>query len=97
MPPDDTTVVGPATRTLVITGAGEAIVDQDFALAELVIPSPSPSPSDTATPTPPGTGGDSLPSTGLAPETFAWAIGGGIVLVLGATLFIVARRRSSRD
>lgn len=97
VPPDDTTVVGPATRTLVITGAGEAIVDQDFALAELVIPSPSPSPSDTATPTPPGTGGDSLPSTGLAPETFAWAIGGGIVLVLGATLFIVARRRSSRD
>lgn len=97
--PDGTSIVGPATRTVVITAAGEAIVDQDFALAEVVVPSPSPSPSDTTTttPTPPGTGDDTLPGTGLAPETFAWAIGGGVVLVLGATLLIVARRRSRRD
>lgn len=95
--PDGTSVVGPATRTILITAAGEAIVDQDFALAEVVVPSPSPSPSDTTTPTPPGTGEDTLPGTGLAPETFAWATGGGVVLVLGATLLIVARRRSRRD
>lgn len=97
VPLDDTTVVGPATRTVVITPAGEAIGDQDFALAEVVVPSPSPSPSDPTPPTPPGTGDDTLPGTGLAPETFAWAIGGGVVLVLGATLLIVARRRSRRD
>jgi len=99
VPPDDTTVVGTATRTLTITAAGETIVDLDFVLAEDdVVPTPTPTPTDTATPTTdPGNGGDRLPATGLGPETFAWAIGGGVVLVLGATLLIAARRRSHRD
>lgn len=97
VPLDATSVVGPATRTVAITPAGEAIGDQDFVLAEVVVPSPSPSPSDPTPPTPPGTGDDTLPGTGLAPETFAWAIGGGVVLVLGATLLIMARRRSRRE
>lgn len=96
--PDDTTVVGVPTRTLTITAAGETIVDLDFVLAEDVVPTPTPTPTDTATPPPDGgDGGTRLPATGLAPETFAWAIGGGVVLVLGATLLIVARRRSRRD
>lgn len=105
VPPDDTTIVGAPTRTLVITEAGEAIVDLNFVLAEaeVVVPSPSPSPSDPTGPNPnpdpsePGTGGAPLPGTGLGPETFAWAIGGGVVLLLGATLLIVARRRAPRD
>ncbi|CAH0235619.1 Serine-aspartate repeat-containing protein F [Microbacterium oxydans] len=99
VPPDDTTVVGTATRTLTITAAGEAIVDLDFVLAaDEVVPTPTPTPTDTVTPTTdPGNGGVRLPATGLGPETVAWAIGGGVVLVLGATLLIAARRRSNRD
>lgn len=97
--PSGSTVVGAATRTIVITAAGEAFVDQDFSLAAVAVPptttptSPSPSPD-------PGTGsatGGTLPSTGLAPETFAWAAAGGAVLVLGAVLLVVSRRRSRRD
>lgn len=93
VPPTGSSAVGAATRTVVITAAGEAIVEQDFVLAEDVVVTPTP------TPTPgPSTGGGSgaLPATGLGPETLAWAAGGAVVLVLGATLLILARRRSTR-
>jgi hypothetical protein len=95
--PTGTTVVGATTRTVVITAAGEAIADQDFTLSAVVV-TPTPTPTPTVTPTP-GTGGaqDPLAGTGLGPETFAWAAGGVVVLILGATLLIASRRRSKRD
>lgn len=96
--PDGTTVVGEHTRTIVITAAGETFVDQDFALSAVVVtPTPSPTPTVSSTPSP-VTGEGTLPGTGLGPETFGWAIGGGLVLIVGATPLILARRRrSDRD
>ncbi|MFJ4223440.1 collagen binding domain-containing protein [Microbacterium sp. NPDC089695] len=101
-PPAGTTVVGSATLTVVITAAGEAIVDQDFTLAVDDVP-----PVDPGTPGTPGTGAGGsgsggandgrLPGTGLGPETFLWAGVGAGVLVLGGVLFAVSRRRSRRD
>ncbi|MEU4014262.1 carboxypeptidase regulatory-like domain-containing protein [Microbacterium sp. NPDC028030] len=90
VPPTGTSVVGSATRTVVITAAGEAVEGQDFTLAEDAVVVP-PDPTD-----PPSTGGGNgaLPATGLGPETLAWAVGGGAVLILGVVLLVVARRRS---
>lgn len=99
-PPPGTTVVGDATRTVVITEAGEAIMDQDFTLAadDILSPPDPDGPGDPDGPTsPPNTGDDRLPATGLAPETFAWAIGGAVVLIIGGVLVAVSRRRSNRD
>ncbi|KJQ52583.1 Serine-aspartate repeat-containing protein D precursor [Microbacterium sp. SA39] len=103
VPPTGSTVVGAATRMVVITAAGEAVVEQDFTLAAVVVP-PPPSPDPSPDPSPgggsgggAGAGGGSLPGTGLGPETLAWAAGGALVLLLGATLTIVARRRSTRE
>lgn len=96
-PPTGTTVVGPATLTVVVTAAGETFVDQDFTLAAVVV-TPTDPPTTTPTPsTPPSTGGGRLPATGLGPETFAWAAAGAAVLVVGAVLLVVSRRRSRRD
>ena len=94
VPPTGSTVVGSATRTVVITAAGEAVVDQDFALTAVVVP-----PDPEGPGTPPANGGngtDPLPATGLGPETLAWAVGGGVALLAGIALVIVARRRSRR-
>lgn len=102
-PPAGTTVVGSATRTVTVTAAGEAFVDQDFVLAAVTVP-----PVDPVDPGTPGTGGavtpgggdggvTRLPGTGLGPETFAWAGAGAAVLALGAVLLVVSRRRSRRD
>lgn len=90
-PPTGTTVVGAATRTVVITAAGEVVVDQDFTLAAVVV-TPTPTPSDPGT-----TGGTRLPATGLAPETFLWAGIGAAVLVIGGVLVVLSRRRSKGD
>lgn len=93
-PPTGTTVVGPSTRTVVITAAGEAVTEQDFTLADAVVVPPDPDPE-----TPPATGGGGgtpLPATGLGPETLAWAVGGGVVVLLGAALLLLGRRRSRR-
>ena len=96
-PPSGTTVVGPATLTVVVTAAGETFVDQDFTLAEAVVVPPT-DPTDPDDPdVPPTTGGGRLPGTGLGSETFVWAGVGGAVLVLGVVLFLVARRRAHRD
>jgi hypothetical protein len=101
-PPAGTTVVGSATRTVTVTGAGETFVDQDFALVAVVVP-----PVDPGTPGTPGAGGGAvtpgsgtgtrLPATGLGPETFVWAGAGAAVLALGAVLLVASRRRSRRD
>ncbi len=99
VPPTGSTVVGANTRTVVITAAGEAVVEQDFTLAAVVIP-PDPDPDPDPDPEPStgaGNGQGTLPGTGLGPETLAWAAGGAAVLVIGATLLIVARRRSTGE
>ncbi|WP_447948758.1 MSCRAMM family protein [Microbacterium maritypicum] len=93
--PTGSSVVGPATRTVVISAAGESIEGQDFTLAAVVVP-PSPSP-DPSTGNGNSSGSGRLPATGLGPETFAWAAGGAVVIILGATLLIVSRRRSGRQ
>lgn len=93
--PTGSSVVGPATRTVVISAAGESIEGQDFTLAAVVVP-PSPSP-DPSTGNGNSSGSGRLPATGLGPETFAWAAGGAVVIILGATLLIVSRRRSRRQ
>ncbi|MFK3677335.1 collagen binding domain-containing protein [Microbacterium sp. NPDC090218] len=93
-PPTGTTVVGAATRTVVITAAGEVVGEQDFTLAaDAVVVPPDPG-------NPPANGGngtDPLPATGLGPETLAWAAGGAAILILGVVLLVVARRRRSRE
>ncbi|MCS3443079.1 MSCRAMM family protein [Microbacterium phyllosphaerae] len=95
--PAGSTIVGPATLTVEVTSAGETFVDQDFTLAAIVVP-PTDPPTDPEPPTtPPNNGGGTLPGTGLGQETFMWAGIGGAVLVLGAVLFVVSRRRSRRD
>ena len=95
--PTGSTIVGPSTITVVVTAAGETFVDQDFTLAAVVVPPIDP-PVTTPTPsTPPSTGGGRLPGTGLGPETLVWAAAGGAVLVLGAALIVISRRRSRRE
>ncbi len=97
VPPTGTRVVGSATRTVVITAAGDVIAEQDFTLAADAVVVP-PDPTDPSTPpTDGGNGTDPLPATGLGPETLAWAAGGAAVLVLGATLLILGRRRSAPE
>jgi hypothetical protein len=99
VPPEGTSVVGSATRTVVITPAGDVIAEQDFTLAADVVvvpPDPTDPPDPSTPPTSGGNGTDPLPATGLGPETLAWAAGGAVVLVLGATLLILGRRRSAR-
>lgn len=97
VPPSGSTVVGAATRTVVITAAGESVVEQDFALAAVVVVPPDPDPDPDPEPEPPVGGEGTLPGTGLGPETLAWAAGGAAVLVVGATLLIVARRRAPKE
>ncbi|WP_312168099.1 carboxypeptidase regulatory-like domain-containing protein [Microbacterium sp.] len=99
--PSGSTIVGSATRTVVITAAGEAFIDQDFTLQAAVVPTPTPNPPvDPTEPpvapvTPPGTGNGALPATGLGPETVTWGAVGAGVLVLGAGLFAFSRRRAN--
>lgn len=94
-PPAGTAVVGAASRTVVITAAGEVVVDQDFTLGAVVVtPTPTPTPTDSG---PAPTGGTKLPATGLAPETFLWAGIGAAVLIIGGILVVVSRRRSKGD
>ncbi len=101
VPPEGTRAVDFDRRTFgfPLQGGG-TVVAQDFVLAAApVVPDPDPTPAQPAapsTPSTPGGGGDGhLPATGLGPETFAWAVGGVLVLLLGGTLFVVARRRSA--
>lgn len=99
VPPEGTSIVGSATRTVVITAAGDVIAEQDFTLAAdavVVPPDPTDPPDPSTPPTGGGNGTDPLPATGLGPETLAWAAGGAAVLVLGTTLLILGRRRSAR-
>ncbi|MFK0402825.1 collagen binding domain-containing protein [Microbacterium sp. NPDC090225] len=103
IPPEGTQAVDFARRSFGFPPqGGGTVVAQDFALAAVEVePSPSPDPDPPTTPTVPapgpGTGGagtGTLPGTGLGPETFVWAAGGAVVLLLGATLLIVSRRRA---
>lgn len=104
-PPAGTTIVGATSLSVVITSAGEVVVDQDFTLAVDDVP-----PVDPGTPGTPGTpgagnggsgtggaSGGRLPATGLGPDTFVWAGAGVGVLALGAILFAVSRRRARRE
>lgn len=103
IPPEGTTAVDFARRSFGFPPqGGGTFTMQDFTLtAVVVVPNPDPDPPVVV---PPGSGaggssgsGGTLPATGLPPETFAWAAGGAVVLILGATLLIVSRRRSHRD
>lgn len=91
--PDGMEVVGAASLTAVVTGAGEVIVDQNFTLAAVVVPPTTP---PTTTPTPGGTGENvgsgSLPATGVDPSVFGWAGGGAAAVLLGLALFTTRRR-----
>lgn len=101
IPPEGTQAVDFGRRSFGFRPEGGGpFTMQDFVLAAVAVePTPTPTP-DPPTPAPaPGTGGGSagtgsLPGTGLGPETFAWAAGGAVVLLLGATLLIVSRRRA---
>lgn len=95
-PPAGFTVVGDATQTVEITTAGETVREQDFTLAAVVVSPPPVEPVDPTAPAPGGGhGAGQLPTTGLGPETLAWAAGGAVALILGAIL--VARRRLTRE
>jgi hypothetical protein len=98
VPPEGTQAVDFAQRAFGFPPeGGGTVVAQDFTLEAVAVePTPTPAPP-TATPAPGGSGGGgtgTLPGTGLGPETFAWAAGGAVVLLLGATLLIVSRRRA---
>lgn len=91
-PPTGSIIVGPESRTVVVTVVGEAFEGQDFTLTADSVPPPppkSPSPSPSAS-----TGGSGpLPGTGLGAETLGWAAGAAATLALGATLLIIGRRK----
>ena len=101
-PPAGAVVVGPSTRTVVITAAGEIRGGQDFVLAAAP-PSPTPTPSATPTASPSPTdepsssptddGGDDgeLPDTG-GPSGWLATVGGGVLLA-GLALVAAGRRR----
>lgn len=94
--PEGTTIVGAGTRSVMISDVGESVEGQDFTLAAAVVP-PSPSPSpEPSTGSSNSNGSGRLPATGLGAEAFAWAAGGAAVILLGATLLVVARRRAGR-
>ncbi|GAA4370525.1 MSCRAMM family protein [Agromyces bauzanensis] len=86
--------VAPATRTITITAAGEAIADQDFVLSAAATPAPTPGPTPGSGSSPAGT----LPATGVDPAvaSVGWsavlAVGAGALLVVAARL----RRRATR-
>ncbi|WP_022892780.1 carboxypeptidase-like regulatory domain-containing protein [Agromyces subbeticus] len=85
------TAVGPATRTVTITAAGEAIFDQDFVLL-----ADTPAPTPTPTPTPGGSGtapAGTLPATGVDPATGTIAIASLLAALAGAALVAVTARR----
>ncbi|WP_223692845.1 MSCRAMM family protein [Leifsonia poae] len=90
------TAGSPLTKTVTVTAAGEAFVDQDFAVTAVVVPPTTP----PTTPAQPGTTGTSvgeLADTGSSVN--AWpAIIAGIVVLLGAAAVIIAavRRRRSQ-
>ena len=96
--PEGRTIIGPATATFVVTAAGEALVGPTFTVsAAVVTPTDPPTQPPTQPTTPPDTGAGQLPATGLGSETFVWAAAGAAVLVVGAVLFLISRRRSNRD
>ena len=96
--PEGRTIIGPATATFVVTAAGEALVGPTFTVsAAVVTPTGPPTQPPTQPTTPPDTGAGQLPATGLGSETFVWAAAGAAVLVVGAVLFLISRRRSNRD
>lgn len=96
--PEGRTIIGPATATFVITSAGESLVGPSFTVsAAVVTPTDPPTPTPAEPVSPPDTGAGQLPGTGLGSETFIWAAAGGAVLVIGAVLFLISRRRSNRD
>ena len=80
--PEGYTSADPATRTVTITGTGETIADQDFALTPSVQPVDPPAP---------GTGGGALPATGAEPSG-PLALGG-ILLLAGVLSLAVAHGR----
>ena len=83
--------VGPATRTVTITAAGEAIIDQDFVLlADTPAPTPTPTPGGGGT-APAG----ALPATGVDHATGTIAIAS-LLAVLGGTALIAATARRRR-
>lgn len=67
--PAGSVVVGPATRTVVITAAGEVRGGQDFALTTAPPPTTSPSPSPTPSPTVTPTESPTATATATATET----------------------------
>lgn len=89
--PDGYTASGPLSRSVTITDAGDAVADQDFALAAVAV---------TPTPTPaPGGGGSSVPSgtladTGSGGTSIVAAVAA--LLTLGGAATVVAARRRSR-
>lgn len=81
------TAVGPITRTVTITAAGEAIIEQDFVLlADTPAPTPTPGGGGTA---PAGT----LPATGLDPATGTIAIASLLAALAGMALIASTARR----
>lgn len=94
--PDGYTAVGPTSRPVTITAAGEAIAGQDFVLqADATIPTPPPSPT-------PGSGssspGGTLPATGVDAMSATAAWSASLAIAAGAMLLLAgrARRRAPR-
>lgn len=91
-PLEGTTVVGTATRTVVITEAGEAFAEQDFTLQAAPAPTTPPGPS-----TPPAAGGSkpagTLPATGVSDASHAAGWAGLLFVALGAAVIGAVRVR----
>lgn len=81
--PGDRRAVGPTTRTITVTDAGESITDQDFVLTAIA-------PLDPVTPVPAQNGGGMLPATGsdgLTPLfTAALLLAAGLVATAAAAV-----------
>lgn len=92
---------GSATRTVTITAAGEAFVDQDFVFVRVstttppTTPPPTTTPGGASTPGPIGTGSAGLAATGADAGALPMlSTSAGALLVAGAVLFLARRRRA---
>lgn len=96
--PDGFRAVGPTTRTVTISDAGEVVDGLDFVIEVVPVTPPPTTPPASPSPTPPAAGGGEhgdLATTG-GPDATPYVIAASLLLLAGAGLLIARRRRADR-
>ncbi|GAA1795989.1 carboxypeptidase regulatory-like domain-containing protein [Leucobacter iarius] len=90
-------IVGSPTRTVIITAAGEAVIDQDFVFAAVTTPPTTTPPTSTAPTAPPAhPGSGALADTGTESAAIGMIVAAAAALLLGGSLLLLVRRRRTR-